>query len=88
MMIVNHDPGWATMFVTEKARLQQALGASALRIEHHRSTALPGRSSIGPRSGRTRAMHLVEAGSAEDARTLAFRDYLRTHAMWRMNTRG
>jgi len=123
MLILNHDPRWATMFVTEKARLEQALGVSALRVEHHGSTAVRGLpakpiidiqisvESLRPLEPLVRALsavgyihvqhrddarcpffhqpaqwphthhvHLVEAGGEEEARTLAFRDYLRTHS--------
>src|SRR5579871_3333339 len=110
------------MFDRERARLAAALGAMALRIEHHGSTAVPGlaakpiidiqisvaslvplqplvdpltrlgyvhvphaddafcpflhRPSAWPH---THHVHLVEAGGAEERRTLAFRDHLRTH---------
>ena len=40
--IVPHDPAWAGMFEREAARLQQALGGLARRIEHVGSTAVIG----------------------------------------------
>ena len=40
--IRDHDPGWADAFETERTRLAHALGAVALRIDHHGSTAVPG----------------------------------------------
>jgi len=40
--IVPHDPAWAGMFEREAARLQQALGGMARRIEHVGSTAVIG----------------------------------------------
>ena len=40
--IRDHDPGWAAAFEAERARLAHALGAMALRIDHHGSTAVPG----------------------------------------------
>lgn len=38
----DHDPEWAEQFERERARLGHALGALALRIDHHGSTAVPG----------------------------------------------
>jgi GrpB-like predicted nucleotidyltransferase (UPF0157 family) len=40
--IVAYDPRWEAVFAAEADRLQQALGALALRIDHHGSTAVPG----------------------------------------------
>ena len=37
-----YTPAWATMFQSERARLQHALGADALDIQHIGSTAVPG----------------------------------------------
>ena len=36
------DPGWAAAFEAEAARVREALGSLALRIEHSGSTAVPG----------------------------------------------
>jgi GrpB-like predicted nucleotidyltransferase (UPF0157 family) len=40
--IVPYNPDWKREFAAERARLQAALGAIALRIDHHGSTAVPG----------------------------------------------
>jgi GrpB-like predicted nucleotidyltransferase (UPF0157 family) len=40
--IVPYDPSWPAAFEAEAARLRNALGALALRIDHHGSTAVPG----------------------------------------------
>ncbi len=40
--VVPYDPSWPTRFRTEAARIRHALGAVALRIDHHGSTAVPG----------------------------------------------
>jgi GrpB-like predicted nucleotidyltransferase (UPF0157 family) len=37
-----YDPSWRSMFETEAIRLRRALGALAIRIDHHGSTAVPG----------------------------------------------
>jgi GrpB-like predicted nucleotidyltransferase (UPF0157 family) len=37
-----YDPNWPAMFESEAGRLRCALGALALRIDHHGSTAVPG----------------------------------------------
>src|SRR5262249_28825696 len=42
MEIVAYDPRWPGAFDEEQERLQSALGALALRIEHNGSTAVPG----------------------------------------------
>ena len=117
-----YDSGWPAMFAAEKARLEEALGSLAQRIDHHGSTAVPGLaakpiidiqisveslqrlnafiaalSPLGyshvPHADDVRCpffhrpaewphthhIHLVEAGGEEEARTLAFRDYLTAH---------
>ena len=43
--LVPYDPGWPAAFETEAVRLRAALGALALRIDHHGSTAIPGLSA-------------------------------------------
>ena len=43
--IVPYDPGWPAAFEAEAARLRTALGALALRVDHHGSTAIPGLSA-------------------------------------------
>lgn len=40
--IVDYDPGWPTRFEDMRARLARALGATAIRIDHVGSTAVPG----------------------------------------------
>jgi GrpB-like predicted nucleotidyltransferase (UPF0157 family) len=122
MTIVEYDPEWPIEFARERDRLMNALGAAALRIEHHGSTAVPGLAAkpiidiqisvahLQPldvygapleRIGyvhfvhadddrcpffhrpaqwpHTHHVHVVQAGSEEERRTLAFRDCLRAH---------
>lgn len=40
--IVDYDPDWARRFESEANRINSALGAGALRIEHVGSTSVPG----------------------------------------------
>ena len=40
--LVPYTPAWATLFRSERTRLQAALGADALDIQHIGSTAVPG----------------------------------------------
>ena len=120
--ITPYDPRWPGMFAAERARLAEALGSLAQRIEHQGSTAVAGLaakpiidiqvsvaslqpleafiavlSSLGyvhvPHAddvrcpffhrpadwSHTHHVHLVVTGGEEEARTLAFRDYLRSH---------
>jgi GrpB-like predicted nucleotidyltransferase (UPF0157 family) len=42
IVIVDYDPAWPARFERERGRVQLALGASAHRIEHIGSTAVPG----------------------------------------------
>lgn len=42
MEIVDHDPGWADRYERWRALIKEALGGSALRIEHVGSTSVPG----------------------------------------------
>lgn len=42
IVIVDYDPGWPARFEAERARVQRALGARVLRVEHIGSTAVPG----------------------------------------------
>ena len=122
LQIVQHDPRWSEWFEAERQRLARALGAAAIRIEHHGSTAVPGLAAkpiidiqisvarLHPMDGYAQALaslgythvphpddercpffhrpdewphshhvHVVQTGSDEERRTLAFRDYLRTH---------
>ena len=122
VIVSPYDPQWPAEFAAEKARLAEALGTLAQRIEHHGSTAVPGLaakpiidiqvsveslqplvafitplSSLGyvyvphPDDDRcpffhrpvdwphTHHVHLVVTGGEEEERTLAFRDYLRSH---------
>lgn len=41
IVIVEYDPRWPARFESERVRVQQALGASAIRVEHIGSTAVP-----------------------------------------------
>lgn len=40
--IVTYDPDWPQAFAAERDRIAAALGALALRIDHHGSTSVPG----------------------------------------------
>lgn len=40
--IVDFDPQWPALFEEEAARLREALGSLALRIDHNGSTSVPG----------------------------------------------
>jgi GrpB-like predicted nucleotidyltransferase (UPF0157 family) len=40
--IMEHEPGWASTFVTWRDRLAESLGPTALRIDHIGSTSVPG----------------------------------------------
>jgi GrpB-like predicted nucleotidyltransferase (UPF0157 family) len=40
--IVDYDPGWPARYEEMRARLAEALGATAVRIDHVGSTAVPG----------------------------------------------
>ncbi|NNM97514.1 MAG: GrpB family protein [Candidatus Dormibacteraeota bacterium] len=42
ILVTAYDPGWPDLFVGWRARLSAALGASARRIDHIGSTAVPG----------------------------------------------
>jgi GrpB-like predicted nucleotidyltransferase (UPF0157 family) len=42
IVVRDYDPAWPAMFEDEKARLLQALGPTAVAIEHVGSTAVPG----------------------------------------------
>jgi GrpB-like predicted nucleotidyltransferase (UPF0157 family) len=42
IVIADYDPRWPARFELERERIQTALGALALRIEHVGSTAVPG----------------------------------------------
>lgn len=44
-MLVPYDPRWPDQFDRERQRIAGALGALAIRIEHHGSTAVPGLSA-------------------------------------------
>lgn len=41
IVIAAYDPGWPAMFESEAARLREALGTLALRIDHVGSTSVP-----------------------------------------------
>ncbi|HLG57292.1 MAG TPA: GrpB family protein [Vicinamibacterales bacterium] len=45
IIVVPDDPGWPAAFDAEAIRLRAALGALALRVDHHGSTAIPGLSA-------------------------------------------
>jgi GrpB-like predicted nucleotidyltransferase (UPF0157 family) len=42
VIVVPYDPRWPAEFEAERDRIRIALGALALRIDHHGSTAVPG----------------------------------------------
>jgi GrpB-like predicted nucleotidyltransferase (UPF0157 family) len=42
VVLVEYDPQWPTFFEREAARIREALGVRALRIEHAGSTSVPG----------------------------------------------
>lgn len=42
MRVVPYDPAWPEQFARERDRLAAALGATAVRIDHNGSTAVPG----------------------------------------------
>lgn len=42
VVIVDYDPAWAERFEIERAKIADALGPRALRIEHVGSTSVPG----------------------------------------------
>src|SRR5919202_662499 len=42
VQVVPYTPTWVTLFQSERARLQCALGSDALDIQHIGSTAVPG----------------------------------------------
>jgi ribosomal-protein-alanine N-acetyltransferase len=42
LRLVSYDPAWPAAFAAERDRIASALGARALRIDHHGSTAVPG----------------------------------------------
>jgi GrpB-like predicted nucleotidyltransferase (UPF0157 family) len=118
--IVDYDPGWPAEAARELARVGEALGGLAVRLDHVGSTAVPGLAakpivdlqvSIGaleprtsyvepleaigylfvpfpdspeyhffgrpPQRPRTHHLHVCLAGSHEERRHLAVRDYLR-----------
>ena len=42
VVIQEHDPGWAEIFITEAARLRAALGDRCVAVHHIGSTSVPG----------------------------------------------
>jgi GrpB-like predicted nucleotidyltransferase (UPF0157 family) len=123
VIVLAADPRWPAEFEIERERIALALGALALRIDHHGSTAVPGLAAkpvidiqisvalLHPieayagglarlgyvhlphaddaccpffhrpaRWPHSHHVHVVQAGSEEERRTLTFRDYLREHA--------
>jgi GrpB-like predicted nucleotidyltransferase (UPF0157 family) len=40
--LLPYDPSWLSLFEAEAARLREAMGSLALRIDHVGSTAVPG----------------------------------------------
>ena len=42
LQVVSYDPEWPNAFSAERERIAAVLGAVALRIDHHGSTAVPG----------------------------------------------
>jgi len=70
MMIVPYDPRWPAEFEAERDRIQTALGALALRIDHHGSTAVPGLAAkpIIDVQISVERLHSIEACAADLAR--------------------
>ena len=82
LAIVPYDPSWPAAFQAEADRLRHALGALALRIDHHGSTAVPGLAAkpiidiqvsvatlqpLAAYAGRLEAAGYVHVPSADDA---------------------
>ncbi len=42
ILVVEHDPTWATLFAREAERIRAVLGAAAIDVEHAGSTSVPG----------------------------------------------
>lgn len=42
VVLADHNPKWAVLYVEEAARLATALGPAAIAMEHYGSTAIPG----------------------------------------------
>lgn len=42
IVLVEHDPRWATAYAAEEARLRAALGAALVEVHHVGSTSVPG----------------------------------------------
>lgn len=42
IQLADYDPKWPQLYAREEARIRQALGARALRVEHAGSTSVPG----------------------------------------------
>ncbi len=42
LVIVDHDPAWATAYAEHERRIRRALGPTALQVEHIGSTSVPG----------------------------------------------
>ena len=42
VILVEYDPEWPRLFAREEARIREALGETALQVEHAGSTSIPG----------------------------------------------
>ncbi|WP_139983442.1 GrpB family protein [Nocardioides litoris] len=42
LVVVDHDPGWATAYAEHEARIRTALGETGVQVEHIGSTSVPG----------------------------------------------
>jgi GrpB-like predicted nucleotidyltransferase (UPF0157 family) len=42
VVLVAYDPEWPRLYAREEARIREALGATALQVEHAGSTSIPG----------------------------------------------
>jgi GrpB-like predicted nucleotidyltransferase (UPF0157 family) len=42
LFLADHDPGWAREYAAHEARVRQALGGTAVQVEHIGSTSVPG----------------------------------------------
>jgi GrpB-like predicted nucleotidyltransferase (UPF0157 family) len=84
IILSEYDPDWPRLFETERERLQTAIGAWAVAMEHVGSTAIPGINPMPGQTtsgiGRTHQVHMYEQTHEQYINHLALRDYLRSNA--------